>query len=326
MKRQIGPEFAPAIFVMLILALPAHSQTTGVIDYAGVQSAFAAFAAFVNDGAGPRSKAAFARTKFVPVNRDALRLASQILREETGFFAAPSRRKGGLWLSGDVTDALSRLQWIVGPDAAELISLENDGELTLNTVKLIRAARIEECVSAEAAGLLAAYISDNEGLFLFLQIAKSSHRYLLHMSRKAPTAAHEVTINAALNLDNNFDSRISPYRRNGEKLCSERPPEGFDSLVAINPNARWLNLRTKLLVPPGNITFHELAEAYAKVELGFDYLSRGTRPGAHDKALEREERLFSQRPLSDVVMTKGQNIVLSKPGEAPHLTSSLNQQ
>ena len=313
---------------MLILAPLAHSQTAGVIDYAGVESAFlnGVQSAFLNDVPGPGSlrKAVFVRTTFALVNRDALRFGNQILGEQPGSFVALSLQRGGLWLGGDVTDALSRLKWIVGPEVAELISLENDGELTLDTGRLTKAARIEECGSGEAARLLAAYISANEGLLLLLQITKSPHRYLLHISRQAPTAGEEIAVKAALNLDNNFDSRITPYRRNGEKLRNERPPVGFDSLVAINPSTRWLNLRTKLLVPAGNITFHELAEAYAKVELGFDYLSRGSRPGAHDMAVEREERLFSQRPLSNVVTTKGQNVILTKPGEAANLTSSLN--
>ena len=80
------------------------------------------------------------------------------------------------------------------------------------------------------------------------------------------------------------------------KLDSERPPAGFDSLVAMNPVARWFNLNTSCWVHPAEIVFHELAEAYAKLEFGLDYLDQGSRLGAHAVALVREQRLRSQRP------------------------------
>ena len=56
--------------------------------------------------------------------------------------------------------------------------------------------------------------------------------------------------------------------------------------------------------------FHELAEAYAKLELGLDYLEHGSEPGAHALALDRERRLKAQRPASHIVMTAGSNRVL----------------
>ncbi|MFY9555589.1 MAG: hypothetical protein WAV47_12825, partial [Blastocatellia bacterium] len=60
---------------------------------------------------------------------------------------------------------------------------------------------------------------------------------------------------------------------------------------------------------------HELAEAYAKLEQGFDYLDQGSHPGAHALALERERRLQSQRPEADIVMTVGSNRVLRTEAE-----------
>ena len=164
--------------------------------------------------------------------------------------------------------------------------------------------------------LLSNYISTDEGLLLLLQVTESSHRYVLHLGGRVLTAAGEVIIEDMRNLDNNFDSRINPYRRNRVKLDNERPPEGFDSLVAINPAVRLLNLRTNRIVPPANVTFHELAEAYAKVDYGLDYLPHGSCPGAHDIAVEREERLMSQRPLSGGVATTGLNRILTAEDEA----------
>jgi hypothetical protein len=117
-------------------------------------------------------------------------------------------------------------------------------------------------------------------------------------------------VGGSINLDNNYDSRINPYRRNGKKLDTELPPAGFDSLVAMNPIALWFNLETSSLVPAGHITFHELAEAQAKLDLNLDYLAQGARPGAHNLALVREQILKRQRPFSDVIVTYGSNRVL----------------
>jgi hypothetical protein len=64
------------------------------------------------------------------------------------------------------------------------------------------------------------------------------------------------------------------------------------------------------MVPPGSIAFHELAEAHAKLDFQLDYLNQGVIPGAHDIAIEREERLIFQRPFTEVVGTKGGNRAL----------------
>jgi hypothetical protein len=308
MKRLIRREFAFALSVMFLLTALHRSQRRGVIDCFVPLFALARSqsAATPLTGGAPMST-----TPVIAPERDALRLAHQIIRERNGSPLAVSLSKGGLWLSGDLPDALARLQWIVGPENAELLTLEGDGEVKIDAGRLAKTARIEESYWGEAAGLLATYIFANEGLLLLLQITRSPHRYLLHIGRRAPTEAGEVTVTSALNLDNKFDSRINPRRRNWAKSMTERPPRGFDSIVAINASTRWLNMRTNLLVPPGNITFHELAEAYARVEFEFDYLTLGSCPGAHDTAVEREERLLSQRPFSNAVITKGINRILT---------------
>jgi hypothetical protein len=128
-----------------------------------------------------------------------------------------------------------------------------------------------------------------------------------------------------VNLDNNYDSRINPYRRNGRKLDIECPPKGFDSMVAINPVARWFNLRAHEFVSAGQITFHELAEAHAKVVLNLDYLEQDNRPGAHNLALEREERLKAQRPSANVVLTLGSNRLLKSEEEVRHFYIQIGQ-
>ena len=227
---------------------------------------------------------------------------------------APGRERGGLWITGDRQEALARLEWILGMEKAEMLSVAGDGRLQLNRSLLAEAAGISEVSPGSAPLVMLDYILANEGLLLLVQLTEGARRYRLHIGREAPTFGGQVTVAGGLNLDNNFDSRINPYRRFGVKLDQERPPGGFDSLIAINPIARWYNLRATRFVPDGHIIFHELAEAYAKLEFGLDYLGQGGRVGAHNVALERERRLKSQRPDS-VVVTIGPNRVLRSEEE-----------
>lgn len=245
---------------------------------------------------------------------DPVRLAFTLIN--CGGTRCSAAQRGGLWVTGDTLEALSRLQWIAGADSAELVGLDADGRVKLDPQLLARAARVVDVPILEAPLAVTNYIYSNEGLLLLVQLTQGSHRYRLHIARQAPTRGAEVEVTGGLNLDNNFDSRINPHRRFGKKLDNERPPDGYDSLVAINPVAVWFNQLTSQVVPVGHITFHEMAEAHAKLELGLDYLSAAGEPGAHDIALRREERLKSQRPLSGVVITAGSNRVLRSEEEA----------
>ncbi len=227
---------------------------------------------------------------------------------------APGQEGGGLWVRGDTAEGLARLRWIVGEENAGLISLDDDGRVRFDMKLLAKAAgcgepRVQDPLRA------AQYISSNEGLLLLVQVAQGQFRYLLHIGQQSPTFGKSAETPGSINLDNNTDSRINRYRKNGKKLDRERPPEGFDSLVGLNPAARWFNLRTSCWVQGGEIVFHEIAEAYGKLELGLDYLDLGVRPGAHALALEREQRLKSQRPGAAIVTTTGSNRLLRTPEE-----------
>ena len=240
---------------------------------------------------------------------DPVSLAFRLVAGEVRSAAGPIGQRGGLWTSGDTAEALARLRWIVGDENAELIKLDADGRVRFDMGLLAKAAglgktRVEDPLRAID------YISSNEGLTLLVQIAQGRYRYLLHIGRQAPTSGKHAETWGSINLDNNDDSRINPYRKNGKKLDGERPPAGFDSLIALNPAARWFNLSTNCWVQSGEIVFHELAEAYAKLEFGLDYLDYGSRPGAHAQALERELRLKSQRPDAAITMTAGSNRLL----------------
>ena len=214
--------------------------------------------------------------------------------------------RGGLWVSGDCEDALARLRYIVG-ERPDLIYLGDNGAVRINRRLLAEAAGANEVAAEEAPVRIAEYITANEGLLLLVQLTQGTHRYLLHIAPRAPTLNGIVDVVGGINLDNNYDSRINPYRRNGRKLETERPPKGFDALVAINPAAHWFNLRVNEFVTPGQITFHELAEAHAKVVLNLDYLEQDSHPGAHEMALDREQRLQAQRPSANLVLTLGSN-------------------
>lgn len=239
---------------------------------------------------------------------DAVALAFKLIVEANSAGSTPGKRSG-LWLSGDTAEGMSRLRWIAGDENARMISLGEDGRVRLDRAMLAKAAG--------ACGLrvtdplkVADYILSNEGLLLLVQLFEGSHRYLLHIGNQVPTHGRTIEIAGGINLDNNFDSRINPYRKHGKKLDEERPPEGFAALIGLNPVAQWFNLSTRGWVQVGEITLHELAEAYGKVELGLDYLEQGANPGAHSLAVERERRLKSQRPDEDIVLTAGSNRVL----------------
>jgi len=240
---------------------------------------------------------------------DPVNLAFRLVTGDLRNTLVTAGRRRGLWLSGDIAEGLARLRWIVGEGNEGLIKVEADGRVRFDMRLLEKAAgrgetRVEDPLPAVE------YISSNEGLLLLVQVAQGRHSYLLHIGRQAPTYGKTVETAGSINLDNNIDSRINPYRKNGQKLDAERPPQGFDSLIALNPVARWFNLNTNCWVHPGAIVFHELAEAYGKLEFGLDYLDQGLRPGAHAQALMREQRLKSQRPEEDIVVTNGSNRLL----------------
>jgi hypothetical protein len=178
----------------------------------------------------------------------------------------------------------------------------------LNAPALLKLSGADR-IRAGADLVVADYIKSNEGLYLLTQLTSAAHRYCFYVGQQLPTAGREVPVHGSINLDNNFDPRINPYRKDGNKLPQERPPTGFDSIVAINPAAVWFNMKAHRLVPDGMIAFHELAEALAKVESGLVYLPVGLRPGAHDTAMQREMKLSSQRPKSGVITTAGSNRV-----------------
>lgn len=255
-----------------------------------------------------------ADTGFLP-RPDAVALGIRMIVGAGRSFPAALRQRGGLWITGDAAEGLARLRWIVGGKNVDLFKIDGDGRVQLDRKMLATLAGLAES-RADDPLRVASYISSNEGLLLVVQLAESRYyRYGLHLGPYASTYGRSIEIAGSVNLDNNFDSRINPYRKHAVKLDSERPPKGFDSLVGLNPVARWFNLSTNCWVPVAEVTFHELAEAYAKLEFDLDYLELGGRPGAHALALQREQLLKSQRPGAAIVLTLGANRVLKNEQE-----------
>jgi hypothetical protein len=231
--------------------------------------------------------------------------------QQNGFEGSSlSSLDGGLWIEGDVGAAVSRLRWIVGGRDSNVVEVDRDHRVTLNKQAVLKLSGADR-IKAGADLVVADYIRSNEGIYLLTQLIGASHRYCLHIGPRLPTAGGEVPISGTINLDNNFDSRINPYRKAGFKVPVETPPAGFDSMIGINPSAVWFNIRSRRLVPDGMIAFHEMAEALAKVEYGLEYLPVGLRPGAHDVAMQRELKLSSQRAGDTSITTAGGNRVFS---------------
>jgi hypothetical protein len=208
---------------------------------------------------------------------------------------------GGLWLSGDTARGLAHLRWIAGNQPAGLLKVGREGKVSFDLKILARAAGVTSENTAEQRERIALFVRSDEGLLLLAEVTSGAYRFLLHFGPTAPTLAGNLSFNSILNLDNQFDSRINPRRPNGLKMGNESPPEGFDSLIAINPDAAWFNSREKQLLPAPQVTFHELAEAWSRVALGLDYLPQPDKPGAHDVATARELRLKKERPDQNVV-------------------------
>jgi len=217
---------------------------------------------------------------------------------------------GGLWVSGDNAEGVRYLQWIAGNQPAGLLKIDNRGKISFNLRILSEAASIASENTADQRERIASFVRSDEGLLLLAQVTNGAYRFRLHIGPKMPTLAGNIKNDGVCNLDNRFDSRVNPVRRSGQKADNECPPEGFDSLIAINPDARWFNLYNEQLIPLAQMAFHEMAEAHARLVLGFDYLPQGDKPGAHDTAIEREIRLKHARPKQTIIMPIGANVRL----------------
>jgi RHS repeat-associated protein len=193
-----------------------------------------------------------------------------------------------LQLSGDLAADKAAICDIVGSDNCSRITIDEKN----NTV------------SFDTSGL---DLSANEGATLINQLVTSSDTYGFALSDTANTAGGPVklTNDPISNLDNQPDDRYGKG-----KTATDMPPKGVADQVTINPNTAHFKDSQGRSVFISSLAFHELAEAYGKIDGGKAYgdfqninVVNGTtlqigppQQGAHNQAVQREFKLREQRP------------------------------
>jgi RHS repeat-associated protein len=178
-----------------------------------------------------------------------------------------------LTLSGDMAADKAELCRIAG-DACDMIAIdEKTGVVSFNTEGLD--------------------LTKNAGAALINDLVQSKANYGFAEGPTVETAGGTVKVDYILNLPPTADQL--QYRKSQSALPTEMPKPGIADQVAFNPNdprgvhQSLTNLNFAL---PWTIVFHELAEAYAKVDGG----KGNSYPQAHTAAIERENQLRDQRP------------------------------
>jgi len=178
-----------------------------------------------------------------------------------------------LKLSGDVIADFNDLCDIAG-DACDRLTVD----LATNVV------------SFDTTGL---DLSTNEGAALINDLVQSVSTYDFSVGPTVQTAQGTLRIDYIQNLDNK-DSH-APIR------SPWTPKSGVDDQVAIDQRVHPTSQTQLGPATKDTVAFHELAEAYAKVDHGKNYDS------AHQEAIDREQALRDQRP----------NLNLQNPGSGP---------
>lgn len=174
--------------------------------------------------------------------------------------------------TGDQQSCLDRAREIAG-DAADRVSLDPQ---THN-------------IEFDEAGL---DLSKNEGAKLIYDLANSDNVYGYQEGATVQTAAgKDINVTTVQNLPP-FGDQIP-----SERLPGTMRPNGVDDQVALNPSPDPKKITIKSntnlkLAQPYTVAFHELAEAYEKLDGG----KGGSYAAAHNAAIQREDKLRSQRP------------------------------
>jgi RHS repeat-associated protein len=178
-----------------------------------------------------------------------------------------------LQISGNVDDAQKQLCVLIGGDCSRISYNGDTHTITVN--------------------LTGIDLSQNEGASLLNDVVGSKNDYSLDLGSSMLTAGglRSVTNDDPVNLDNTAD-----WRYGKGKKATDRPPAGVDDAIGIDPNSRQFRDSHGNVVPLSSVIFHELAEAFAKVDGGQQYVNRDGSPGAHDAAVQRELTLRAQRP------------------------------
>src|SRR5262245_38345655 len=165
-----------------------------------------------------------ARNTSTPKKSEALDPANPSLAADAGASTGGSHpRSGGLWLTGNLAKGLALLRWIVGPECAEMLSIDESGRVSLSE-RLLDRETANHAESTRPDGKVTRRAAGNEGLLLLSQIRNSRQKYMLYIGSSIPTLAGDKPLQGAINLDNKYDSRITRIRT---KADMERPPTGF---------------------------------------------------------------------------------------------------
>jgi RHS repeat-associated protein len=193
-----------------------------------------------------------------------------------------------LTISGDLEEVKKQLREILGTDDAEKRVTFNEKTNT---------------ITVDFSGI---DFEKNEGASVLNDVIKSSNVYDLSIGSSIETLGGQLKLqetakggSSIANLDNNPDDRMKNGKRDIDK-----PKKGVDDQIGLNFDFRRKNSKSITNLPQAlehTVTFHELAEAYAKVDGNMQYAQ------AHQKAIDRETKLREQRPY-----LKGYN-----PGSGP---------
>ncbi len=179
-----------------------------------------------------------------------------------------------LQLSGDAAAARADLCQIVGADNCSRISVdEKTGVVTFDTKDLDLGA--------------------NAGAALVNDLAQSKSTYDFSEGPTVQTAGGTIKVDYIRNLPL-FGDQVSNRKCNCA-ADNEKPKTGVDDQVAFNPNNPKITLTSFIksqLAVPYTVAFHELAEAYEKIDGG----KGGTYAAGHNAAIQREDKLRDQRP------------------------------
>jgi RHS repeat-associated protein len=178
-----------------------------------------------------------------------------------------------LKIAGDVNEAQRQLCELIGGDCSRISYDSNTNTITVN--------------------LSGIDLTQNEGASLLGNLVNSTSTYGLDLGSTMMTAGglRSVTNDDPINLDDRAD-----WRYGKGKSARDLPPQGFDDVVGIDPNSRKFRDSRGLVVPLSSEIFHELAEAYSKIDGGKQYINKDSGTGAHNDALLRELNLMRQRP------------------------------
>ena|GEM_PF-3269594 len=181
--------------------------------------------------------------------------------------------------------------------SGNLDQVRNQLAESLGTDDALKRIRFDEKTNTITVDLTGIDLTKNEGAALLNDVIESTKVYDVKIGSSVDTLGGERSLIPQLkdgrvanvsmvNLDNNPDVRY-------KKGDIDKPKKGVDGQIAFNYDWRDKHSEstTKLkLAPNWTTTFHELAEAYAKVDGNMQYAQ------AHQKAIDRETKLREERP------------------------------